>query len=248
MSQYESLARFYDELTYDVPYERFADFYEAVFSLYGKSPKMILDLACGTGNLACLLAERGYDMIAVDESEDMLAEAMDKMVEFEGKRPLFLCQSLEELDLYGTVEAAVCCLDGFNYIHIDDLKEVFRRLNLFIEPGGILVFDINSPYKLRGLDGRISIDETDDVYCVWRSDFDEEENCIVYGMDIFSQNDDGSWDRESEEHCEYAHSVEELTAMLKKSGFKNIKVFGELVLEKPKDDEMRIFISAENTR
>ena len=249
MSQYEDLAPYYDILTRDVDYCAFADYYEAVFKRYGISPKLVLDLACGTGALTWEMARRGYEMIGVDISSAMLAEARHKAdsVEF-GIMPVFVNQSLEMLDLYGTVEAAVCCLDGMNYIPEESIGEVFKRINLFIEPGGVFVFDINSPYKLKNMDGDIFIDETDDVFCVWRSDYSEADNCCFYGMDVFTRCGEDRWERMFEEHVEYIYEPEKLKELLEEHGFCDVCIFGEMSFEKPPEDEQRIFIAARNTR
>lgn len=244
MSAYIPLAASYDELTQDVPYEAFADFYEQIFARYGMKPQMLLDLACGTGTLTCILANRGYEMIGTDASGEMLSQAMEKAADLEeSKRPMLLCQSMEELDLYGTVSAAVCSLDGFNYLPPDTIPEVLRRLRLFIEPGGLLIFDVNTPEKLMGLDGEVFIDETDDVFCVWRAEFDYDENACIYGMDIFSLEGD-TWQRSQEEHVEYAHSCDFLSDALVNAGFGEISVFAELHMEEPRDGENRIFFAA----
>jgi ubiquinone/menaquinone biosynthesis C-methylase UbiE len=242
--RYVPLAPFYDELTRDVPYGSFADFYEEIFKKYSKKPEMILDLACGTGTLTCILAQRGYEMIGTDSSEEMLSQAMEKAYELENAiTPMFLNQSMEELDLYGTVSAAVCSLDGINYVPSDALPNIFHRLKLFIEPGGLFIFDINTPEKLKGQDGEMYIDETDDVYCVWRAEFSEDDNACVYGMDLFLRHGE-VWVRRQEEHVEYAHTVELLTKYLENAGFGEISVFGELKLTEPEEHENRIFIAA----
>lgn len=248
MSAYKELAPFYDRLTEDVDHGAFLRFYEEIFARYGMKPRQVLDLGCGTGTLTFLMAEQGYDMIGVDASEDMLAEAAMKAYSMEPDvRPLFLLQRMEELDLYGTVEAAVSCLDGFNYVPKDDLQEVFRRLRLFIEPGGILIFDVNTPYKLQSLDGQAFVDETEDVFCVWRAELDEEEEALRYGMDIFSRRGK-RWERDFEEHIEYIHTVESLKAMLEAAQFKDIAVFADRKLQDPEEKELRIFVAAINGR
>ena len=150
MNDYGPLAAFYDDLTTDVPYERFADYYEAVFQRCGRQVKTVLDMACGTGSMTKLLADRGYEMIAADASAEMLAVAREKTAGCP-VAPLLLNQSFEELDLYGTVDAEVCCLDGVNYIEPESLDRALHRLWLFLEPGGVLIFDVNTPEKLRAL-------------------------------------------------------------------------------------------------
>ena len=244
MSNYISLARYYDSLTEDVDYCTFADYYEKIFQKYDVKPELILDVACGTGTLTTILAGRGYEMIGTDVSEEMLAVAVDKAKASKiAPEPVYICQAMDELDLYGTVSAAICSLDGINYVDNEVIDELFRRLHLFIEPGGVFIFDINSPSKLYGLDGEMFIDETDDVYCVWRAEFDEEENACCYGMDIFARAED-KWERYFEEHIEYVHEPEKLVEKLKKAGFGEISVFGEFSFDQPSEDEERIFITA----
>ncbi|MBQ6465246.1 MAG: class I SAM-dependent methyltransferase [Oscillospiraceae bacterium] len=221
MSSYGALALWYDSLTGDVPYAQFADLYEAEFARDGGEFRLLLDFCCGTGTLTALMARRGYEMIAADASADMLMQAREK-AEGLAVPPLFLCQSAEELDLYGTVDAAYCSLDGMNYLPPEALPELFRRLHLFIRPGGLLIFDIRTPDWLRERDGQVFLDETDDLLCLWRADFDEAENALVYGMDLFSRQGE-LWRREREEHVEYAHEPEALEALLTQAGFVDLR-------------------------
>lgn len=238
MSCYHFLAPWYDKLTGDVPYERFADFYEAEFRRCGGEFKLLLDLCCGTGTLTNVLSRRGYEMIAVDSSVEMLMEAQGKSADLETP-PLFLCQDAAALDLYGTVDAAVCSLDGMNYIPPEDLPEVFRRLRLFVRPGGLLIFDIRTPDFLRSLDGDVFVDEQEDVLCLWRADFEEELPAILYGMDIFSRQG-RLWQRESEEHVEYAHEPAALQTLLEQAGFHDVCLRPDC----PQGDMGRLFITA----
>lgn len=242
MTAYTALARYYDALTPDVPYERFADFYEEIFALLGARVRTIADLACGTGTLTRILARRGYDLIGVDASADMLSEAMNKLSDLD-PMPLLVCQRLEALDLYGTVDAAVCALDGMNYLPPDALMTALRRIHLFLEPGGVLVFDVNTPHKLKGLDGQVFLDENEDVFCVWRAEFDEAENACRYGVDLFSRRGK-LWERHSEEHVEYAHDPERLMRQLNEAGFVDVRIYGELEARPPKGEEMRVFLAA----
>ena len=155
MSAYEALAGVYDRLTEDVGYERRADYLEKLFKKSRIPVHTVLDLACGTGSITELLMERGYEMIAADASPDMLAAAREKTEGKPGIAPVYLCQSMPELDLYGTVDAAVCCLDSLNYLTSPkDVQRTFQRLHLFIAPGGLLVFDILSLSGLQELDGQ----------------------------------------------------------------------------------------------
>ena len=238
MSCYRFLAPWYDKLTGDVPYERFADFYEAEFRRDGGEFRLLLDLCCGTGTLTDVLSRRGYEMIAVDSSVEMLMEAQSKSAGLETP-PLFLCQDAAALDLYGTVDAAVCSLDGMNYIPPEDLPEVFRRLRLFVRPGGLLIFDIRTPDFLRSLDGDVFVDEQEDLLCLWRADFEEDLPAIIYGMDIFSRQG-RLWQRESEEHVEYAHEPAALQTLLEQAGFHDVCLRPDC----PQGDMGRLFITA----
>ena len=242
MNAYDTLAPWYDSLTGDVPYARFADFYEAEFAADGGGFRLVLDLCCGTGTLTWEMARRGYEMIAADRSVDMLMQARDKAEDVKVP-PLFLCQPAEELDLYGTVDAAVCCLDGMNYIAPESLAEVFRRLHLFVRPEGLVIFDIRTPEFLRSLDGQIFVDETEDVLCLWRADFDDEAAALVYGMDIFSRRGK-LWERTGEEHVEYAHEPEALCTLLDRAGFPGARISRD----GPQGDSGRVFIIAKRDR
>ena len=205
MSAYEALAGVYDALTGDVGYEKRADYIEKLFLKSRIPVHTVLDLACGTGSMTALLTERGYELIAVDESPDMLAAAREKASDLTGEPPVFLNQSMEALDLYGTVDAAICCLDSLNYLAGPrEVQKTFQRLHLFISPGGLLVFDINSAAMLRELDGQVFLDEQEDVYCVWRPEFEKRSRVCTYWMDIFTKRPDGAWERSVEQHRQKA--------------------------------------------
>ena len=243
MNAYSALASAYDSLTYDIPYEDILQFWEAVLHREGKNPETVLDLACGTGSLSVLLAQKGYRVLASDLSEEMLTEAADKAAELENP-PYFICQKMQELELPQKVDWIVCCLDGVNYLtDPEDCKETFRRCFDALTPGGMLTFDMNSAYKLRGLDGQVWLDENEDAYCVWRTEFDEDENICYYGIDLFCREGD-AWYRETEEHRQYAYEAEELAQYLKAAGFVNIRLYGDLTADAPKEDTQRIFIAA----
>lgn len=239
MTAYGPLAAGYDALTGDVPYEKFADWYETAFARKGGAVQSVLDLGCGTGTLSLILAQRGYEMICTDASAEMLSVFQQKLWDLpeEVQRPMLLCQRSEELDLYGTVDACLCSLDGMNYLPADLLPEVFRRLRLFIAPGGVLAFDFLAPAHLRSLDGQCFVDEDEGLLCLWRASLEADE--LHYGMDIFRQK--GSlWRREQEEHVEYVHEAESLAESLAAAGF------GEIVLhtDGPQHERGRLYYTA----
>ena len=244
MSAYESLAASYDALTYDIPYERILTFWQKLCARQKADVRTVLDLACGTGSLSMLLAKRGYRVLGVDLSEDMLAEADQKAAAMEGNRPFFVCQPMQRLRLPETVDAVICCLDSINYLRKPtDCQKTFRRVYDALTHGGVFVFDINTPQKLRALDGQVFLDETDDTYCVWRAQFAEKKRLCFYGMDIFQRKGE-HWLRSFEEHVEYAYEPEELTAWLYDAGFTDVRQYGDLRMHAPEPDEQRIYFSA----
>lgn len=237
---YTSLAAAYDTLTEDVGYEKRADFIEKLFLRSGIDVRTVLDLACGTGTMSALFTRRGYEMIGVDASSEMLMQAQSKSAELPGTPPLYLCQSMPELDLYGTVDAAICCLDSINYLLSPaEVKETFRRLHLFIAPGGAFVFDVHSVAKMRALDAQVWLDEREDLYCVWRTEFSRK--FLDYYVDMFTLAPDGAWERSFETHRQRAYTVEELTLWLHEAGFTNIRTYGDCRMRAPGEKDGRIY-------
>ena len=205
------------------------------------------------GIMGMLLGSKGFSLLwpyclmqqgmNANRSEDMLAAAMGKSGTVEGVAPIFLHQSMPKLDLYGTVDAAICCLDSLNYLtRPADVQRTFQRLHLFIAPGGLLVFDINTVEKLAALDGQVFLDETEDTYCVWRTEY--RRGLCTYYVDLFRQQGDGAWDRELEIHRQRAYTVEELTGWLKAAGFTDIRTCGDMVRRSPREGEQRIYFTA----
>ena len=243
MDAYHNLAVSYDRLTSDVDYEATVDFYYEILKQENLTPRTAVDLACGTGSVTAILARKGLQVIGVDMSEEMLTVASQKAGEA-GLMPWFTCQSLQQLRLPRAVDLAVCALDSLDYItDPDDCREALRRVYKYLNPGGIFIFDVNTPEKLRAMDGQVFLDEDDDVYCVWRGEFNEETNICSYGMDLF-QRRGNLWERSFEEHCEYAYSAEELVGYLKAAGFTHIRVYGDRRMEAPAEGEQRIYIKA----
>ena len=243
MDAYHALAQSYDRLTNDVDYAATVDFYLEIQRREGLSPKTAVDLACGTGSVSVLLAQKGLRVTAVDMSADMLAEAAQKAAGMENP-PFFVNQRLEQLQLPRGVDLAVCALDSLDYItDPEDCAEAIRRVYRVLNPGGIFIFDVNTPEKLRAMDGQVFLDEDDDVFCVWRGEFDEETNICSYGMDLF-QRSGGVWHRTFEEHREYAYSQAQLTGFLKQAGFTRIEVYADRKFEAPAPGEQRIYFKA----
>ena len=243
MDAYHGLAESYDRLTNDVDYEATAAFYNAILVREGLRPRTAVDLACGTGSVTAILARQGLQVTGVDMSEEMLTMAMEKVMDL-AEPPRFVCQKLQELRLPRGVDLAVCALDSLDYItDPEDCREAIRRVYKVLNPGGIFIFDVNTPEKLRAMDGQVFLDEDDDVYCVWRGEFDEETNICSYGMDLFQRRGE-VWERSFEEHREYAYSQQQLTEYLKAAGFTHIEVYADRLFEAPREGEQRIYFKA----
>jgi len=247
MDAYHSLAQSYDRLTWDVDYEATVVFYCEILKKEGLQPRTAVDLACGTGSVAVLLAKAGMQVIGVDMSEEMLCIAAQKAQEME-TAPTFICQKLQQLVLPRGVDLAVCALDSLDYItDPEDCREAIRRIYRVLNPGGCFIFDVNTPEKLRAMDGQMFLDEDDDVFCVWRGEFDKATNICTYGMDLFQRNGQ-LWTRSFEEHLEYAYSEGQLRSYLREAGFTSIEVYADRRFEQPEPGEQRIYFKARKGR
>ena len=234
---YGVFSEFYDALTANVSYDTVSQVLSSLLTRYGKSRGLLLDLACGTGSVSVRLAEKGYEVIGVDLSPEMLSEAQNKAYSA-GQNILFLCQDMTALDLYGTVDAAVCTLDGL--CHLPDEESVqaaLRKVSLFMNPGGVFLFDVNSVYKHRAVLGNNTfVYDTDDVYCVWQNTLLPDGVTVQMDLDFFEPvSDAGDYVRQSERFTERAYPRETLEAMLKKAGFTVLDVF-DGYSEKPAHD------------
>ena len=244
MSGYSEFANIYDRLMMDADYEGRSEYIKALFEKFGKKPSLLLDLACGTGKFSRIFAKDGIEVIGVDSSEEMLSVAKGT-AEQEGFNILFLCQEADELDLYGTVDGAVCLMDSIN--HITDkkiLQKAFDKVSLFLEKDCLFIFDVNTLYKHKEILGdNTFVFEEDGVFGVWQNSFDEESATTDIYLDFFEERD-GLYKRYSDEFNERAYSEDELCEMLKKSGFEILEILGDLKLQKPEFQEERIFFIA----
>lgn len=245
---YSSFARVYDALMKNADYPVRAEYLCTLLRSYGINNGLLLDLACGTGSLSLELSKHGYEVIGTDASPEMLCEAQNK-AQSEGLDILFLCQKMEETDLFGTVKAAVCTLDSLN--HLNErwlLNETFRRLHLFVEPGGIVIFDVNSVYKHRKvLANNTFVYDEADVYCVWRNTLYRKSNTIAIDLDFFRK--DGSvYRRFHESFCETAYSDEVLTDVVNDEGFSVLHRYAENSFDEPNANTERVvYVIRRNT-
>ena len=244
MSSYSFFAKYYDELTQNVEYSRRADYFSALLLSCGFESGTVLDLACGTGSLTVELAKHGYDMIGVDASGDMLCRAQNKAFE-SGVSPMFLCQRMQELDLYGTVDAAVCSLDSINHLtDEEDVRRTFERLRLFVAPGGVFIFDVNTVYKHKNVLGdNAFVYEYPDVFCVWQNSFNGQDNTVDIALDFF-ENCGETYKRRSENFSERAYEIDFLKSLLDTAGFDTEFVFDDMSREPLRADSQRAVITA----
>lgn len=243
MSSYSNFAYIYDSLmNRDVDYEKWADYIENIFTLYGVEPDLVCDLACGTGNLTIPLARRGYDMTGVDISEDMLNIAREKA---EGLDILFLNQSLPSLDLYGTMGAFTCIIDGINYIIAPKLLErLFTRIkNCFLDRDGLFIFDISTRYKLKKIIGSDTFIHSDEnIFYSWQNRYIESKNLSDMFLTFFVK-DGRKYNRFEERHLQKAYDESELRFLLKKAGFTRVDTYNELTFSAPEPScERMVFV------
>ena len=241
---YEDFAFVYDRLM-DADYVAFADGYEDIFRRFGTLPHMILDLACGTGTLTVLMAERGYEMIGVEASPEMLSIAREK-AEAAGQDILFLCQNMTEFELYGTVDAVYSSLDSVNYLLTEEeVLSAFRWVNNYLLDGALFIFDLNSPYKLQTVLGNNTfVTEENGIFYTWENECDRESGITTFFLNLFCEEEDGAYTRITEEQTERAYSPEEIKVLLEKSGMELLAVYGADMRSEPTHTEERLFFVA----
>ena len=246
MASYGDFAYYYDSLTENVDYEKRCEYVRSLLAENGVGEGILLDLACGTGTVSLMLSAMGYDVIGVDASEDMLSVAQEKKMET-AEDVIFLCQRMEELDLFGTINAAVSTLDSINHVtDAETVREIFRRVALFMEDMGIFVFDVNTPYKHREILGdNTFVYDTDEVYCVWQNSTDENMLTKV-SLDIFEKDEDDeeTYYRYCEEFYEKGYALEDIKSWLEECRFEVIGIYEELTKNPVADNTQRaVFVA-----
>ena len=245
MDAYTSFARVYDTFMDNIPYEEWAVYLTGLLNEYGVNDGLFLDLGCGTGNMTELLAKEGYDMIGVDNAEEMLEIAMEKR-EKSGHDILYLLQDMREFELYGTVRAVVSVCDSVNYIdEEEDLTEVFRLVNNYLDPGGVFIFDFNTLYKYREILGDRTIAENrEDCSFIWDNYYYEEERINEYELSIFIREKENLFRRYEETHFQRGYTLDEMIRMIKDSGLEFVTAYDAFTREAPKEDSERIYVIA----
>jgi SAM-dependent methyltransferase len=242
MNQYKNLAKFYDSLNSNAEYEKFIIYYNKIFKKFKISPKIIADLGCGSGTLTELLAKQGYDMIGIDMSTDMLNISMKKKIK-SNLDILYINQDICSFELYGTTDAIVCALDTINHItNKKDVLSCFKTCNLYLDPFGIFIFDINTRYKFEQLlHGNSSVYESQDAFCVSEHTYDKKDKLFYYDITIFYKEQNDIYSRLTDCVIERAYTIEEITDLLNRAGFKNINIYDKFTFKKPHDKSERVF-------
>lgn len=244
---YDALAPYYADFNEDVSYERMADFVHETFSsLFDGEVKDVLDLGCGSGNMTFPLLYRGYSMIGVDASEEMLSEARAAK---QGNEVLWLCQDMRSFELYGTVEGAVCTLDGINHLLSEkDVLSCFSLVHNYLVPNGLFVFDVNSPYKFKEIYGENTyVIENEDAFCVWQNFFSPTSGKCHFALDLFTQTVNGNYERISIDREERMYSEKKLRLLLEKAGFTLLSVTDDYTNQTPCNTTERLtFVARAN--
>ena len=240
-----AFAKVYDKFTQNTDVAKRASYLHSLLLRFGVPDGILLDLACGTGALSEAFLNMGYDVIADDTSYDMLSAARNRLAAY-GTRALILQQDMRELDLYGTIRACVCALDSINHLTDPaDVQRTFDRISLFTEPGGVFLFDVNTVYKHREILGNNTFVYEDDTdFLVWQNNYDPADQTVEMLIDIFTENKNGKYTRESDEITERAYDIEMLKTMLQKAGFSKVHVFGDLSDRMPEENEERVYFAA----
>lgn len=243
MEAYTSFAQVYDLFQDNIPYEEWADYLKSLLNEYGVKDGLVLDLGCGTGSITELLAKAGYDMIGVDNSEDMLEIAMDKRGR-SGLDILYLLQDMREFELYGTVRAVVSICDSMNYIlDYGELVQVFSLVNNYLDPGGIFIFDLNTEYKYREILAQSTIaEDREESSFIWDNDYDETERINEYDLTLFIKEDGDLYRKYRETHFQRAYTLDEAAAAAKEAGMEFVAAYDAFTREAPGETSERIYI------
>lgn len=239
---YTDFASVYDMFMDNIPYEEWCEYIVNLLKEHGIDSGIVLDLGCGTGTLTELLADKGYDMIGVDNSEEMLSVAMEKRAE-SGKDILYLLQDMREFELYGTVRAVVSVCDSINYIlNSEELTEVFKLVNNYLDPGGIFIFDCNTEFKYTELLGEQTIaEDREEGSFIWENYYDEEERINEYRLSLFIHETDELYRKHTEYHYQRCYSIDEIKNIIEASGMKLLAVYDAMTKKPPTNESERIY-------
>lgn len=263
MQAYTGFAQVYDLFMDNIPYDEWSDYLVSLMQEQGTSEGLVLELGCGTGKITRRLADKGYDMIGIDNSYDMLSIAIEKEDELrdeEGNLPrngiLYLHQDMREFELYGTVAAVVSICDSMNYITSEeDLVSVFKLVNNYLEANGLFIFDLNTVYKYREILGeRVIAENREEASFIWDNMYYEDEQINEYNLTVYArvedENDacDGLFERFDEVHYQKAYTLEKIQELLERAGMQFVTAYDAFTKEPPKATSERIYVVAREKR
>lgn len=246
MEAYTDFAKVYDLFMDETPYEQWCDFLQEKLQKHGIHDGLLLDLGCGTGTLTELLARKGYDMIGVDYSAEMLEAALEKREE-SGSDILYLNQDMREFELYGTVKAVVCVCDSLNYLlEEDDIEETFRLVNNYLDPEGLFIFDFNTVYKYETVIGDTVIAENrEESSFIWENFYEEESQINEYDLTIFvKEGEDGLFRKFTETHLQRGYTLLQMKALLEKAGLIFVEALDADTRGEVREESERIYVIA----
>lgn len=243
MEAYTSFAQVYDMFMDNIDYEKWGEYLKGLLKENGVKDGIILDMGCGTGNITQILSAAGYDMIGIDNSQDMLNIAMEKRGDDESI--LYLLQDMREFELYGTVAAVVCICDSINYItSYEDLVDVFKLVNNYLDPGGVFIFDLNTVYKYEQIGDSTIAEDREESSFIWDNYYYEDEHINEYQLSIFIEGEDKRYDKFSETHYQRAYTIEEVKKALKEAGLQFVISYDAFSHDDIKPDSERIYVIA----
>ena len=245
MSCYEKFAQVYDQFMNNIPYDDWIEYVIKIFEKHNlpKTTGIICELGCGTGNMTTRLCEKGFDMIGIDISEQMLMEARKKSSD----NILYLEQDMTEFELYGTVDAIVSFCDSINYITEDhDLLQVFKLVNNYLDINGLFVFDMNTIYKFENILSDNSFSQTtENSAYTWENYYDKEERINEFYTNFFIKDEDTSqYERYEEYHYERGYTIDEIKNMLESAGMEFVACYDELTFNPPTNESQKVFFIA----
>ena len=241
MAGYGLFAQVYDKLTYNVPYDEIAQYYDRIIKKYGGG-NLLVDIGCGTGSLTARLAGLGYDVIGADASPDMLSIAMNKP--HEGVQ--YICQPMTELELYGEADIIISTLDSINHMESPkDISRCFASTAMNLRTGGLFLFDVNTIYKHQNvLSENTFVYDVDGVYCVWQNSLEKRDCRVNISLSIFTECEDGLYERMEESFSEIALPQEQMSSMLENAGFEVLEVLEYLTEKPPQGNSEKIMFCA----
>ncbi|MCI8668567.1 MAG: class I SAM-dependent methyltransferase [Lachnospiraceae bacterium] len=244
MEAYSEFAGVYDMFMDNIPYREWGEYLIALLNEYGIRDGLLLDLGCGTGTMTELLAEAGYDMIGIDNADEMLNIAVSKR-EQSGYDILYLNQDMREFELYGTVRAIISICDSINYItEEEDLLQVFQLVNNYLDMGGLFIFDLNTEYKYRQIGDATIAENREEGSFIWENNYYEEEMINEYDLTLFIRGEDGRYDRYMENHLQRAYSLNRVIELIEKAGLKFVTAYDAFTHEQVKAESERIYVIA----